>query len=777
MTYGDKGISKAKHVMHVLHGDFKANIDYFVGGTQLHVYDIISASHDFSFSVLSRNGQYMYHTVYENGIEKSELCFFVGDVNSNSVFYDEKFAEIYYLILRKFNIDLIHIHHLKNHTLDIVMEAKKLNIPVVISLHDYYLACPVINLINAENKYCGGRANEDQCRSCTAVKLNNNDYIIDKWRKQMKEVFKAADFVIAPSRSVVSVFEECYTFLKGKIQVIPHGSTDYKRESIPQLGERMHVAFLGGMVEHKGSRIAKELILQTVDDNIKWHIFGQIYDDELSSLETSNLIKHGRYAKKDLFRLLEENNINIVCILSICPESYCYTLSEAWQCNIPAIVTNLGAIADRVRSSGGGIIVETDNIVNQVKETLYQLMNTPDRYRDLCETVQNIKNYTATQMAGRYSSIYREIINTKKSNNTDDVDLDSLQYRIDNYINGYKEIKSDNYDLVQPKLSLVICTYMGKQFLEQQIKSILEQTVPPDEIILSDDGSTDGTFEMACKMLQDSRMPFLARKNIFNIGFVKNFENAIMLARGNYITLSDQDDVWLPDRNEVLLKVIKDAEEYHCSTVPILSFCDCLVTDKDLHVYSRSLFKLIKMHPKSIIKNKYALCIQNVVTGMCCMFNAALLKKAMPLPEGMLAHDWWLALTAKFWGRIILVKKPLVYYRQHGANQIGAAEKEPAINWVKRIWNLNAILRENWYWYRLENSKRIYHIRALKEITKDPKLDLIEFGLTNGGIKISFRLFFMGATPADWRRKLYFLMLMHKYHPFYCPDLKELRRI
>ncbi|WP_133145436.1 glycosyltransferase, partial [Clostridioides difficile] len=113
----------------------------------------------------------------------------------------------------------------------------------------------------------------------------------------------------------------------------------------------------------------------------------------------------GNYFRKDIYKLLEENEIHIVCILSIWPETFCYTLSESWQCNIPVITVDIGATGERVKN-GGGILITGNNIGESTLKSIIELKNDRNKYESLCKTVKNIKLRDIGEMSKDYSNLY-----------------------------------------------------------------------------------------------------------------------------------------------------------------------------------------------------------------------------------------------------------------------------------------------------------------------------------------------------------------------------------
>ena len=200
-------------------------------------------------------------------------------------------------------------------------------------------------------------------------------------------------------------------------------------------------------------------------------------------------------------------------------------------------------------------------------------------------------------------------------------------------------------------ISVCIATYNGAKYIGEQLASILKQLSAEDEVVVSDDGSTDGTIDIV-RSLNDRRIRIVdgPRRHSPTL----NFERALRNAKGEYVFLADQDDVWLEG------KVRRCVEE--------LQKCDCVVsdarvTDSCLNTTSESLFKL--MHVKrGRLSN---LLWRNGYTGCCMAFKREVLSKALPFPTDIPMHDIWIGNVAAFCGRLRFIDDRLLLFRRHDA--------------------------------------------------------------------------------------------------------------
>lgn len=198
-----------------------------------------------------------------------------------------------------------------------------------------------------------------------------------------------------------------------------------------------------------------------------------------------------------------------------------------------------------------------------------------------------------------------------------------------------------------------MCTYNGAAYLQKQLQSICSQTYKNIELVVVDDGSTDNTFTILSELTDKARIKVY--RNEFNLGFIRNFEKAVSLCTGEFIALSDQDDIWLPEKIETLLRAIEDN---------ILVYADAELIDHEdnsLHTFVSDVVNPVKTN------NPLPLLFNNCAPGNSLFFRRELVGYALPFPEKIF-HDWWLMYTAASIGRIAYVAAPLVKYRQHEAN-------------------------------------------------------------------------------------------------------------
>lgn len=207
---------------------------------------------------------------------------------------------------------------------------------------------------------------------------------------------------------------------------------------------------------------------------------------------------------------------------------------------------------------------------------------------------------------------------------------------------------------IQPLVSIAMCTYNGEKYLTQQLDSLLAQTWPAVEIIITDDASTDGTVKILQQYAQlHSSIHFFVNEK--NIGYNKNFEKAITLCNGEYIAISDQDDIWEADKIAVMMQQWPQQSKF------IYSLSGNF-TDND--------FAERRPAPNVVytdVNDVHKLVFNSPIHGHACMFKKELMQVCTPFPPDIF-YDWWMSMHAAETGTIGCVPQTLTWHRSHSSN-------------------------------------------------------------------------------------------------------------
>lgn len=214
-------------------------------------------------------------------------------------------------------------------------------------------------------------------------------------------------------------------------------------------------------------------------------------------------------------------------------------------------------------------------------------------------------------------------------------------------------------NMKRPEISVVLCTYNGEKFVAQQIESILNQSIPPDELIISDDCSTDATVDIVSDFLRKYSTTVRIFQNNKNIGFIENFAKAINLSEGGVVCLSDQDDVWFERKIEYMLQPFIDREDVG------LVYSDAITTNSELEPTEHTLFGKRKSMMLEGVRTAPILIKGVGINGCTMAFRSTLKEYVLPIGQGW-GHDHWIAFIAHAITDVTPVSQPLMYYRRHG---------------------------------------------------------------------------------------------------------------
>jgi glycosyltransferase involved in cell wall biosynthesis len=233
------------------------------------------------------------------------------------------------------------------------------------------------------------------------------------------------------------------------------------------------------------------------------------------------------------------------------------------------------------------------------------------------------------------------------------------------------------------KISVSLASYNGGTYIDRQINSILPQMADDDELIISDDGSTDKTIEIIGRYA-DERIKLI--RNPARLGVIKNFEKCISQAHNDFIFLADQDDEWMPERVERVLEIFENHPDITLvlSNAVVIDGADKVINESFFKFYNTVGIGLFRVF-KNIIKNNYI--------GAMIAFRKNMTKYILPIPSDIPMHDVWIGILNDIYGRTYYLDEPLIRYRRHANNTTGDkhASLSQMAKWrymlIKRLFN------------------------------------------------------------------------------------------
>lgn len=204
------------------------------------------------------------------------------------------------------------------------------------------------------------------------------------------------------------------------------------------------------------------------------------------------------------------------------------------------------------------------------------------------------------------------------------------------------------------KISIAMATYNGEKYLPEQLQSFIDQTRQPDELIITDDCSTDKTIEILKNFSLSAPFDVILSHNTKNIGYAGNFNAALMQTTGEIVFLSDQDDVWFPRKIAYIENLAKTNPQ------KLIIMNDAALTDGQLNEVG--LTKMGQLYSCGLNDRDF-------VMGCCCAIRRELLDLCLPIPAGYKAHDNWIVSFADHLSEKLVCKEVLQYYRRHESNE------------------------------------------------------------------------------------------------------------
>ena len=372
-------------ILHILHDRG--------GGTDLHVRGLVAALPGWRHVVASVAGDRIDIRSFTSAREPAAgHGGFVAPGSPDAASFEraagEPWRELLRSIAETFRVSLIHVHHLAESPFSLVSALSTLGIPYGVTIHDLWFACPTVTLTRSDGRYCGGVTDLHACRNCLAAQPAFASIDIGDWRRRHAALFAAAAFVIAPSKWAAEMSLRYFPALADRMRIVPHAlppatlsgagptargdahanapaAATVRRRDLPRLPDDDWpvVACIGAIGPDKGARRIERLaaLARERGAHVRFVVIGYLdtHHGPWQSADT-RLTVHGRYARNELAALIAHYRPRFACFPSDGPESFSYTLSEAWSAQLPALVPSIGALAERVGATGAGWIIDIE---------------------------------------------------------------------------------------------------------------------------------------------------------------------------------------------------------------------------------------------------------------------------------------------------------------------------------------------------------------------------------------------------------------------------------
>ena len=354
LSEGARASGPVRAVLHVIHDHG--------GGTETHVRALIDASRD-------RWRHYLAIAVgdiWQVEEHRAEGCVVAFTFDRRA---HESWRDFVGALCATFAISLVHLHNVSGCREGLQAAMADLDVPYGYTVHDLNFACPTITFLAADGLYCGGVTDNAVCSRCLAAQPAFDGFDIGEWRSRHGALLAGAAFLIAPSGWAAGMLERY--FPGSRVHVIPHGRRD-ANPAVPATAQLTlalpddgmpSIAIVGAIGPDKGARRLERLVAlaREHDMPVRFVLIGYMdVRQQPWQADDARFTVHGRYETADLARLFAHYRIALVLYPSAGPETFSYTLSEAWSAGISVLVPPIGALAERVAGTGAGFVM-TDN--------------------------------------------------------------------------------------------------------------------------------------------------------------------------------------------------------------------------------------------------------------------------------------------------------------------------------------------------------------------------------------------------------------------------------
>jgi GT2 family glycosyltransferase/glycosyltransferase involved in cell wall biosynthesis len=336
-------------VLHVVHGHG--------GGTEYHVRALIAASSEAfrHYLLIAVGNDWQLEDHADGAIRTFDFSRLPG----------ESWRDFLGGIATRFGIGVAHLHNISGCRDGMLAALGDLALPYGYTVHDLNFACPTITFHDPHERYCGAVTDLATCSACLAAQADVADIDIASWRERHRELLARAAFVIAPSQWAASTLRRYFT--DPAVAIVPHGSAQgmtrddavHTRLELPDDGIPT-VAVIGAIGPDKGARRLERLVELTRvrRERLRWVVVGYLDRGREQWLsEDAVFAQHGPFDSREVTELLEHYRVRLVAYPSAGPETFSFTLSEAWAAGRPTIVPPIGALAERVAATGAGWVL------------------------------------------------------------------------------------------------------------------------------------------------------------------------------------------------------------------------------------------------------------------------------------------------------------------------------------------------------------------------------------------------------------------------------------
>ena len=588
--------------------------------------------------------------------------------------YDNPFLNgAFHQVLTDTRPDVVHIQHVGHLSGSLIHVPAQLGYPVVLSLHDFFFACYRIHLIDNHTRLCPGPDRGERCVACLQSVTG-----ADEARRRFayfEQLLHIPRRVIVPSQFLADRMQEIFPFVGPRLQIVAPGIVP-GRQILPENRKDqppgpLRVLYIGVLLPHKGAHLLLEATRGLPGGSIEVSLYGsrvaawQTYVDQLEADATDLPVRFcGTYRHDELSTILARHDVLVVP--GICEETFSLVTREALQAGLPVIAARRGALPEVIRDGVNGLLFEAENAAD-LRRCLERLRTDTRLREQLTPAATPIRDPAA--YAQDLEAVYEAVQGKPRE----------ASPRQEG--SPHPSPLPEGEGRPKPTRSVSVClpTYNGADYVEEALRSILNQSYRDFELLIVDDGSTDRTLDIV-QSFSDPRIQL--HRNPERLGIPANWNRCLELAAGEFVCVFHQDDVMLPENLERKIQLLSADETVgfvHSAVETLVeesapsSFADWIEDATEDMVWDGPEYF------RTLLLNGNRVCAPTVLAR-----RSALLEQGGFDPDLGFACDYamWLRLCLTY--RVGFLVRPLVCYRWHGGNASHAYQFERGVDEITK---------------------------------------------------------------------------------------------
>ena len=614
------------------------------------------------FSV--RDDEPDHHTPAHSRVRVVRVVNNLSQVSHFRLEYDNPFLNgAFHQVLTDTRPAVVHIQHIGHLSGSLIEIPAQLGYPVVLSLHDFFFACYRLHLIDNHTRLCPGPDRGERCVACLESITS-----ADEARRRFahfEQLLHIPQRVIVPSPFLAERMQEIFPFLEPRLHVVAPGIVPGRQggpegRQEPQRGP-LRVLYIGVLLPHKGAHLLIEATQGAPVGSLAVSLYGgrvaawQAYADQLEGDAADLPIRFcGTYTPDQLDAILAQHDVLVVP--SICEETFSLVTREALQAGLPVIAARRGALPEVIQDGVNGLLFEPES-ADDLRRCLERLRTDTRLREQLTPAATPIRDPQA--YAQDMEAVYEAV-------------------RGDKPAEASPRPGPLMVDAERPKptrtVSVCLPTYNGADYIEEALRSILNQTYQDFELLVVDDGSTDATLDIV-QSFSDPRIQ--VHRNPERLGIPVNWNRCLELASGEFVCVFHQDDVMLPDNLERKVQLLSTDETVgfvHSGVETLVegsapsSFADWIEDATEDTIWDGPEYF------RALLLNGNRVCAPTVLA-----------RRRVLLEQGGFDRDLGFACDYAMWLRLCLtyrvgfLARPLVRYRWHGGNASHAYQFERGV--------------------------------------------------------------------------------------------------